>query len=165
MMTILEIIVVGVVATAALDIWQQIYRVLFRTPITDWAMIGRWAAYVPRGQLVHDNIGKTPAVANELALGWIVHYVVGIGYAVVYLVLMWAILRITPGFASAMIFGAVSVCVTWFAMEPILGAGAMASKTPNPGAAMVHDFTSHLSFGFGLFLGTAIFRALFAGGG
>ncbi|MCP4383154.1 MAG: DUF2938 domain-containing protein [Hyphomicrobiales bacterium] len=163
-MGIVEIIVVGVIATACLDIWQQIYRLLFGTPITNWAMIGRWAAYIPKGQLVHENIGKTPAVANEEALGWAVHYIVGIGYAVVYLVLMWFIIQAEPGFVSAMIFGAVSVAVTWFAMEPILGAGVMASKTPKPTAAMAHDFTSHLSFGFGLFLGVVVFRALFGGG-
>jgi len=163
MMAILEIIIVGVIATAALDLWQQIYRVLFGTPITNWAIIGRWAAYLPRGQFVHENIGATPPVENELTLGWIVHYVVGIGYAVVYLFLMWAVFRMTPDFWSAMIFGAVSVSVTWFFMEPILGAGFMASKTPKPTAAMVHDFTSHLAFGFGLFIGTAVFAALFAG--
>jgi Protein of unknown function (DUF2938) len=160
-MAILEIIIVGVVATLTLDIWQQIYRVAFGTPITDWAIIGRWAANLPRGQIVNENIGSAPAVPHEHAIGWVVHYLVGIGYAVVYLVLMWFILGIPPSFISAMIFGAISVSVTWFAMEPILGAGVMASKTPNRQAAMIHDFTSHLSFGFGLFLGTVIFRALF----
>jgi len=48
-------------------------------------------------------------------------------------------------------------------MEPILGAGIMASKTPRQPAAMAHDFTSHLSFGFGIFLGVVIFRTLFGG--
>jgi Protein of unknown function (DUF2938) len=162
-MAIIEIIIVGVVATLALDIWQQIYRLLFGTAITDWAIIGRWAAYLPRGQLVHENIGETTPVAHELALGWVVHYAVGIGYAVVYLFLMWFVFASPPDFKSAMIFGAISVAVTWFAMEPVLGAGVMASKTPRPPAAMAHDFTSHLSFGFGLFLGVVIFRALFGG--
>ena len=67
------------------------------------------------------------------------------------------ILGIEPGFVSAMVFGAVSVSVTWFVMEPILGAGPMASKTPKPAAVAVHDFASHLSFGFGLFLGVFVF--------
>jgi len=162
-MAILEIIVVGVVATLALDVWQQIYRLAFGMPITDWAIIGRWAAYVPEGQFVHEDIGKAAPVANELALGWIVHYVVGIGYAIVYLGLMWFVFASPPDFISAIVFGAISVGVTWFVMEPILGAGVMASKTPKPPAVMAHDFTSHLSFGFGLFLGGVIFRALFGG--
>jgi len=162
-MAILEILIVGVIATACLDIGQQIYRLLTGMPITDWGMIGRWAAYLPKGQVVHENIGKTPPVAGERPLGWAVHYAVGIGYAVVYLVLMWFILGIEPGFVPAMVFGALSVSVTWFVMEPILGAGVMAAKTPKPPAAMAQDFASHLSFGFGLFLGVVIFRAVFGG--
>ena len=149
-LTILAFIVVGVVATATLDIWQQIYRMLTGMPITNWAMIGRWAAYIPKGQLVHKDIGETPAVANEATIGWIVHYAVGIGYAVVYLLLMGFVFGSPPDFISAIVFGAISVSVTWFVMEPILGAGAMASKTPKPPAVMMQDFTSHLSFGFGL---------------
>ena len=42
-------------------------------------------------------------------------------------------------------------------------AGVMAAKTPKPPAVMAHDFASHLSFGFGLFLGVVIFRAVFGG--
>jgi hypothetical protein len=163
-MPIIMVIVVGVIATATLDIWQQIYRLLFGAPITNWAMIGRWVAYLPKGQLVHEDIGKIPAVAGEATLGWIVHYVVGIGYAGVYLLLMEIVLRSPPGFVSAMVFGAVSVSVTWFFMEPVLGAGAMASRTPKPTAVMAQDFTSHLSFGLGLYLGVEAFRALFGSG-
>ncbi|WP_421724662.1 DUF2938 family protein [Bauldia sp.] len=162
-MIILEMIVVGVIATVILDIWQQVFRLLTGLPITNWAMVGRWAAYIPKGQLAHKNIGETPAVANEATIGWIVHYVVGVGYAVVYLILL-LILGIEPGFAPAIIFGAISVSVTWFVMEPILGAGVMASHLPKHGLVRVQDFTSHLSFGFGLFLGVIIFRAVFGAG-
>ncbi len=59
-----------------------------------------------------------------------------------------------PSFISALVFGAVSVVVTWFFMEPILGAGVMGSKIPGQAGAMVHDFTSHLSLGVGLFIGS-----------
>ncbi len=39
-------------------------------------------------------------------------------------------------------------------MEPILGAGIMDSKIPQQASAMAHDFTSHLSLGLGLYIGT-----------
>lgn len=158
-MILLEILVTGLVATAVLDLWQQIFLRITGLPITNWAMIGRWAGHMREGQFVQADIGKAAPVANEAALGWAIHYVVGIGYALVYLVLM-RLLGIEPGFVPAMIFGAVSVAVTWFAMEPILGAGAMASRTPKPELLRIQDFTSHLSFGFGLFLGVVVFRAL-----
>jgi hypothetical protein len=153
-MVILQTLITGIIATATLDVWQQIYRLLFGTPVTDWAMIGRWVGHIPEGQFVQPDIGKAPPVANERVLGWVVHYIVGTGYAVVYLLLMRFIVGAPPGFVSALVFGAVSVAVTWFFMEPILGAGFMGSKIPHQAGAMAHDFTSHLSLGVGLYFGT-----------
>jgi hypothetical protein len=155
-MTILQILITGIVATATLDIWQQIYRLAFGTPITDWAMIGRWVGHIPDGRFVQPDIGNAPPIANERMLGWIVHYFVGIGYAVVYLLLMRFVVGSPPSFISPLVFGAVSVVVTWFFMEPILGAGVMGSKIPGQAGAMVHDFTSHLSLGVGLFIGNRV---------
>lgn len=153
-MAILQSILTGIVATATLDVWQQIYRLLFGTPITDWAMIGRWVGHIREGQFVQPDIGKAPPIANERILGWIVHYVVGTGYAVVYLLSMRFVVGSPPSFVSALVFGAVSVGITWFFMEPVLGAGVMGSKLPRQAGAMVHDFTSHLSLGLGLYIGT-----------
>jgi Protein of unknown function (DUF2938) len=155
-MTILQTLLAGIVATATLDVWQQIYRLAFGTPITDWAMIGRWVGHIPQGQLVQPDIGKAPPIANERILGWIVHYIVGIGYAVVYLLLMRFVVGSPPSFVSALVFGAASVVVTWFFMEPILGAGVLGSKIPGQADAMLHDFTSHLSLGLGLYIGSRV---------
>ncbi len=155
-MAILQTLLVGIIATATLDIWQQIYRLVFGAPITDWAMIGRWVGHIPEGKFVQPDIGKAPPIANEYSLGWIAHYVVGIGYAVVYLLLMRFVVGSPPSFISAMVFGAVSVGVTWFFMEPILGAGIMGSKIPRQARAMAHDFTSHLSLGLGLYVGALV---------
>ena len=65
-----------------------------------------------------------------------------------------------PGLLSALVFGAFSVSVTWFAMEPILGAGVLAANVPARGPALAHDFTSHLSMGLGLYVGDIVARAL-----
>ena len=52
-----------------------------------------------------------------------------------------------------MIFGLGSVAVTWFMMEPILGAGVMGANTPDPMVTRLHDLGSHFGFGLGLYLG------------
>ncbi|WP_454917928.1 DUF2938 family protein [Xanthobacter sediminis] len=69
-------------------------------------------------------------------------------------------LTASPDLLSALVFGAVSVSVTWFAMEPILGAGILGANIPGRSVALVHDFTSHLSMGFGLYAGDIVARAL-----
>lgn len=157
---LLHMLIVGVIATVALDLWQQVYRLAFGTPITDWGMIGRWVGHFRDGTFVQPDIGKAAPVPGETALGWVVHYIVGIGYGVVYLALMWFVLRIPPAPVPALVFAALSVSVTWFMMQPVLGAGVMASRVPHRGAAMLHDFTSHLALGVGLAVGEPVARAL-----
>lgn len=148
-----DVLIVGITATLTLDIVQQLMKLLLKWPATNWGIIGRWAAFLPEGRFVHKTIGETPPVRNELALGWLVHYGVGIGYGAIYLFLVYVILGTGLGFIPAMAFGIISVSVTWFMMEPILGAGAMAANTPDPTVARLHDFGSHLGFGLGLYLG------------
>lgn len=161
----LQILVAGVVGTAILDLWQRVYHLATGLPPSNWAMIGRWVGHFRDGQFVQADIGKATPVPNEAALGWIVHYVVGIGYAAVYLLLMRCVFAAPPDLVSALVFGAVSVGVTWFVMEPILGAGAMAGHVPAAVRAKVvgQDFTSHLSIGFGIYLGTLVARFFGAG--
>ena len=150
---ILSILIVGVAATLMLDIVQQLMRLLLGWPVTNWAIIGRWAAHLPQGQFVNHSVGTLPPVKNELGLGWLVHYGVGITYGAIYLFLVYVVFGTSPSFISAMTFGLVSVAVTWFVMEPILGAGFMGSNTPRPNITRMHDLASHLGFGFGLYLG------------
>lgn len=149
----LDFLIVGIVATLALDVGQQLMRLIAKWPVTNWAIIGRWAAGLPQGRFVNKAIGTSPPAKNELALGWLVHYGVGIAYGAIYLFLVYVILGAGPGLGPAMAFGIVSVAVTWFMMEPILGAGAMGANTPDPTLTRLHDLGSHLSFGLGLYLG------------
>jgi hypothetical protein len=150
-----------VIATAILDLWQLCLWLVFGLPITNWAMIGRWVVGFRDGRFI-DDIGKAKPVKGERALGWLVHYIVGVGYAVVYFLLMRFVFDAEPGLMSALLFGAASVSVTWFVMEPALGGGMLASNLPRRAAALAQDFTSHLSIGFGLYVGAMIARALAA---
>lgn len=162
-MAALHILIAGIVATVTLDLWQQVFRLAFGLPITNWGMIGRWVGHFKDGQFVHKDIGKAPPIPGENTLGWIVHYVVGIGYAVVYFALMWLVFRAPVDLVSALVFAALSVSVTWFVMEPILGAGVMAAHVPGRARVLAQDFTSHLSLGFGLYAGDLVARAVLGG--
>lgn len=156
-MLLLQYLVTGIIGTAVLDLWQLLYQRLTGLPPTSWAMIGRWVGHFRDGAFVQKDIGKAAPVPHETVLGWAVHYIVGIGYAVVYLLLM-RLLGMAPGLGSALVFGAVSVSVTWVLMEPILGAGVVASNVPGEMRTKVRlqDFTSHLSIGLGIWLGALL---------
>lgn len=147
---VIRVIAAGLVATAVLDLWQRLVWFVFAVPQTNWALVGRWFAYLAQGTWRHRRIGDSAAVPHEAMIGWIAHYGVGVAYAAGYFAAT-SVLDIGPSLASALAFGAVTVAVPWFVMQPGMGLGVMAGNTPRPGVARVHSLSSHLAFGFGLY--------------
>lgn len=152
-MIVLQGLLVGFLGNIGMDLGQQLMRIGLKWPITNWGIIGRWAAYLPKGKLIHTDIGESPPVANEMALGWVVHYIVGPVYGIVYLVLVDWVFDGTPGFWWAMGFAIAILVVTWFVVQPGLGAGFAASNTPDPWVTRFHDLGSHVAYGLGLWVG------------
>jgi len=147
-----QALLAGIAATVALDLWQLLVQQVFRVPATNWAMVGRWFSHLPRGTVRHQAIGEAEPVPFETATGWIANYLVGLGYAVVYLILVGPLLGTGPSLATAFGFGVVSVVVPWFFMQPCMGLGIMARKAPKPGVVRAHSFCGHVAFGVGLYL-------------
>ena len=69
----IEALVVGIIATLATDLWLWLLQI-FGVPTADWAFVGRWVAWMPRGVFVHRPIASTPSIRGELAIGWSFHY-------------------------------------------------------------------------------------------
>ncbi|MEQ8357252.1 MAG: DUF2938 family protein [Kiloniellaceae bacterium] len=153
---IFQACVAGLFATAMLDIWQRMLFAAAKIPPANWSLIGRWFAYIPRGRIVHRPIGDTPAVAGELALGWSMHYLVGLVYGFAYLGLMVYGLDRQPSLLNGAVFGAASVVIPWFIMQPGLGIGVMGRLTPNPAVPVLNALASHLIYGVALFAGAAL---------
>jgi hypothetical protein len=74
-------------------------------------------------------------VQRERTIGWISHYLIGIAFASI-LIAIWGIEWVRhPTIAPALIVGIGSVAAPFLIMQPGMGAGIVASRTPNPGAA------------------------------
>src|SRR5690349_19544031 len=71
---------VGIGGTIVLDLWALFMARVMGLPATNWAMVGRWFGNMPRGQFVQATMTKARPVEGELAIGWIAHYAIGIGY-------------------------------------------------------------------------------------
>src|SRR5687768_1431211 len=76
---------IGAGATALTDLWVIVRRRWFGVPAPDFALLGRWIAYLARGRFHHEAIAATPAVKGERAIGWICHYLIGIAFAAILL--------------------------------------------------------------------------------
>ena len=99
---------------------------------------------------------------GEVAIGWAFHYAVGIAYAACYLVIMWLGLGSGPTFISALAFSLALLVAPWFVMQPALGLGFMASRTPHPATVRAINMSVHAAFGIGLYLGTIAWHAIVA---
>ncbi|KKC98817.1 DUF2938 domain-containing protein [Photobacterium halotolerans] len=149
---ILRAIALGVGATLVMDLWALFLKVCFKIPSLNYAMVGRWIGHFPKGQFAHANIGQAEPVAGETLLGWTAHYAIGICFAAVLLWgwgLEWAA---SPTLLPALIVGVLTVVAPFFLMQPGMGAGVAASKTPQPNTARLRSLLAHTSFGVGLYL-------------
>ena len=153
---VFQAVVSGVFATVVLDLFQRLLFAVAGIPPANWAMVGRWFAHIPRGRLFHDDIAQAEPVQGELRLGWIMHYLVGIAYGFVYLGLIVLILERAPSFLNGLVFGVVSVVIPWFLMQPGLGAGVMARKTPKPIVPVSVALANHTVYGIALFAGAVL---------
>ena len=144
--------VIGVLATIGLDIWATVAKLVFRLPTANWALVGRWFGHMPRGTFVHPSIADAAPVRNELAIGWIAHYCTGIVYGIAYLVIVQHLIPVGPSFISALVFGLVTLVAPWLIMQPGMGAGAFASRTPQPNLVRLTNLSMHGVFGAFLYL-------------
>ncbi|WP_337269313.1 DUF2938 domain-containing protein [Oryzifoliimicrobium ureilyticus] len=155
---ILKGALIGAGATILMDIWAFLYAVAVKENSPNWAPIGRWFRHLGKGKVFHTDIGLAEPYDHELVLGWIGHYAVGIIYGIAFVLMMGEGWLDMPRFLPAWIFGLVTVAFGWFLLQPGLGIGWAASKTPNPNKVRLLNLIGHTVFGFGLY-GTALLIA------
>jgi hypothetical protein len=150
--------IIGGGATVAMDIWAIILTVLFRQPRANWAPVGRWFYHLKSGRLFHETIADADAYGQELALGWLAHYGVGIAYGIVFALLVGPDWFAEPTLLPAWIWGIVTVAAGWFLLQPGLGLGWAASRTANPNKVRALNLAAHTVFGLGLWLTALLIR-------
>lgn len=143
---------VGVGATVVMDLWALVLSRGFGVASLDYCLVGRWLAHMPQGRFSHANIRAASGVAGECALGWLAHYLVGAAFAVMLVTITGASWLAAPSIAPALLFGIATVLLPFLVMQPALGLGIAASKTPQPGAARIKSLATHAVFGTGLYL-------------
>jgi len=152
-------VLIGIGATAVMDLWAlMLQRFLGIIPL-NYALVGRWIAYMPRGVFCHSNIVEVKPVAAELAVGWVAHYLIGIGFAALLIMLTGNEWLSAPSVMPAVTFGIASVAIPFFIMQPCMGFGFAAAKTPKPASARLRSLKTHFIFGLGLY-GTAVLMSI-----
>lgn len=148
----LRAVLIGAGATLVMDLWALLLKRLVGVPSLDYAMVGRWLGHLPQGRLTHPGIARSTPVAGERAIGWIAHYAIGVLFASVLLAIWGPAWAARPTLAPALIVGIVTVAAPFLILQPGMGAGIAASRTPKPGVARLRSLMAHASFGVGLYL-------------
>lgn len=151
---VVPIVLVGIGATAVMDVWLLLLARL-GVPTAGFAMVGRWVGHVVRGRFAHAAIAKAAPVPFENGLGWLTHYLIGIAYAALLVAVAGAQWLAQPAALPALLFGVATVAAPWFVMQPAMGAGVLALKTPTPLKNCLRNLANHTVFGAGLYLAAA----------
>ncbi len=154
-----RIALIGVGATAVLDIWVALLKRLgVRT--SSFALIGRWAGHLLRGRFAHADIARAEPVAHELAWGWVTHYAIGIAFAGVLVGIQGVTWMSQPTLLPAVAVGLFTVLAPLCVMQPAMGAGYFSSRTPAPLKSCLRSLANHTVFGAALYLSASAIVSL-----
>jgi hypothetical protein len=159
--SIWQIVFVGGVATLITDLWM-LFLARLGMPATNFRMLGRWVGHLTRGRVVHSAIGSSPPVAGETAIGWVAHYVVGVLFAGLAVLLMGAEWLSAPQLTPSLVFGAATLVAPFLLIQPAMGAGFASLRTATPVRNIIKSTMTHLVFGGGLFLAASLLARISA---
>ena len=151
-LSLISAILFGLGASFTFDLWAQFLKYAFKITPSNICLVGRWLRYMPEGTFRHSNISSSPQKSGECAVGWIAHYMIGITFAIAFVVLAGSSWLQHPTLIPALVFGVFTVLAPFFIMQPSLGLGFAASKTSNPTQARIRSLMNHTAFGVGLYL-------------
>ncbi len=148
---IVGVLMTGTGATLITDFWAIVRRRALGIPPPDYGLVGRWLALMHRGQFRHASIAASPAVRGERVIGWIAHYLIGITFAAILVCIRGTAWLQHPTLLPALLVGFGSVAAPFLLLQPGMGAGIAASRTPRPSAARLQSLITHGVFGLGLY--------------
>ena len=145
-------VVIGLGATLMMDLWNLFLKRSFGIPSLNYCLLGRWLRHMPAGTLRHASINAARQKPFECQVGWISHYTIGVAFALAFVVLASNEWLARPTLLPALLYGIATVVFPFFIMQPSLGLGIAASRTPKPAQARLKSLVTHTVFGVGLYV-------------
>ena len=152
----LQGIISGIFATLLFDLFQISLFYAYNINKSKWDLVGRYFIGLMNRKYFRDDIANDIAEKNELFIGYIVHYIIGSLFGILY-VLLNMIFYIEPSIFLSLIIGFITVLGSWCILMPLaFNIGFFATKKEDQKQIMVQNLIAHFIFGVGLYLGYLI---------
>ena len=156
-MILLQGIISGLFATIIFDLYQLSLNYAYGIEKPKWNLLGRYFLGYKEGKFIRETLIDDEELYNELFWGYFFHYLIGILYGIVFVILNFSLFDY-PSILLAYIFGFSTVLGAWcFLMPFAYNLGFFASKSEQRANLLVQNLIAHFVFGTGLFIGLYIF--------
>ena len=146
----------GVVGTLVMDSLNHLFSRTGLISRIDMGMLGRMAAGWARGRFRYGHPSEMRQVANERLHGYVTHYAIGVGFALVYM-LGWDLLVGGPASpVSALAYGVATTVASYFFVFPSMGLGVCGRRSPEGLKSPLSSLANHLFYGVGLAIAIAL---------
>jgi len=152
MMIVFKTVITGIGATLVMDLWSWCQKHVLRVPPLNYALVGRWMLSLPGGTFYHHTIASSPRMPGELFAGWVFHYLTGILFAFIPLLLNGTVWLSEPSFSAGLLAGLLTLFAPFIILQPAFGFGIAASRMPHPWRARLLSLLTHMAYGFGLYV-------------
>jgi hypothetical protein len=149
-------VVAGMLGTLVMDSLNHLFSRNGMLLKIDIKMIGRMSAGWARGRFRYHHPDEMEQIANELLYGYISHYAIGVGLAIIYM-LGWDLLVGGPASPVwALAYGAATTIASYLLVLPSMGMGAFGRRSPEGIKALLSPLANHLFYGIGIAITVAL---------
>jgi hypothetical protein len=152
----LRSVFIGILATVTMDLLSVTASKLGLIAFLPPRLMGRWFAYLVRGEFLHSDIAQMPPIHYEMAMAVPGHYAVGITLAFVYLSLNSTHGVDIHNLAAALGFALCTSLLPWLLMFPAMGYGWFGTHGPPGTRLFPSSLVTHGFYGVGLWLGALL---------
>ena len=143
----------GLIATLIFDIYQYSLSYAYGIDKPRWYLVGRYFIGLKNNQFIRKDLINDDNEKNELIYGYLVHYIIGIIYGYLYVILNYIFFESASIFL-ALTIGFLTVLGNWCVMMPFaFNLGFFGSKTDAQYKVLLQNLLAHFIFGTGLFIG------------
>ena len=153
---IVQGVAAGVLGTLVMDSLNHLFARIGMLSKIDMGMIGRMSAGWARGRFRYRHPGQMEQVAHEMLYGYITHYAIGVGLALIY-VIGWDLSVGGPASpAWALAYGVATTVASWFFVYPSMGLGVLGRRSDEGVRSALSSLANHLFYGVGLAVAVAL---------